>query len=77
MLATIDLGAVSSEILNLHMHSQAMSLRAEAEAQQVDFMMPCIRYVIKRGTSIGNYRQKVTQEQSTALSRPHRFSGHA
>ena len=51
VLATIDLSAVISEILKLHMHSQAMSLRAEAEAQQGDFMMRCIRFMIERGTS--------------------------
>lgn len=72
VLAEMNLRAVIPDMLNLHVYSKAMSLRAEAEAQQDAFVVPCIRCVTERGTPISYYRQTSDQVQSTALSRLHR-----
>lgn len=72
VLAEMNLGAVIHDMLNLHVYSKAMSLKAEAEAQQDAFVVPCIRCVTELGTPISYYRQTSDQVQSTALSRLHR-----
>ncbi|KAL9137863.1 MAG: hypothetical protein Q9175_000923 [Cornicularia normoerica] len=68
----MHLGAEIAEIWNLDMHSPAISLRALAEAQQDAFIMPYILFVMDCGTPSSQYQQNSTQEQSAALSRPHR-----
>lgn len=69
MPGNVDLGAVMAGIFNLHMYSEAMALRAEAEAQQGHFIMPCIHCPTERRTPISDYWRNPTQEQ---ISRPRR-----
>lgn len=72
MLAEMNLRVVIPDMLNLHLYSKAMSLRAEAEAQQDAFAVSYSRCVTERGTPFSYYRQTSDQVQSTALSRLHR-----
>lgn len=69
MPGNVDLGAVMAGICNLHVYSEAMALRAEAEAQQGHFIMPCIHCPTERRTPISDYWRNPTQEQ---ISRPRR-----
>ena len=73
LLAKMNLRLMIPDTLNLHMYSEAISLKKEAEARQDALIVPGIHFVMEPGVLIGYDRQRCTQQQSAALSRPRRY----
>ena len=67
LLAKMNL-RLTIDTLNLHMHSEAISLKKEAEARHDALIVPGIHFVMEPGVLTGYDRQRCTQQQSAALS---------